>query len=1073
SSGVYQSQFGSSGSGDGQMLNPRGVAVDSSDNIYVSDTNNNRIQKFRLDMHDGTFSADITGLTCGTNYHYQAYATNSDGSSQSVDPTSATKSCYPDPPTNIQASINSSSSINVSWDAPTHTGDSPILKYYIHYRKVGDVDWTIFNTDSDATSAALTGLRPSTQYEIKVLAENTSNNNGAGSEIITATTGTPGFYLISNCQQFQDINNDLVGNYELARNIDCSDTINWNSGAGFQPIGNFFSGAAFSGVLAGNNYTISDLYIKQDNQEFAFAAPFNATNGALIQDVRIVRPNFSVSNTQISVVAGLIGYDSNSTSISTSVNNVHIINASLQGGGVQYAYAAGLIGVSVSSGISTDSRNEFGGTISIDGSNAGAILAGGLYGVFEGGTRNVDNSYANANITIENTFPGESVFAIAGGLLGGNGLIESRPTQSNFNHSYAAGSVAHNSAQPTNSVALGGIVGAVTSGLSIENSFARNSLTSLQPGVIDGIGGIIAGVYGPDTRTYTNNHFDADQAGTTDCIDPFSGVISGCTLIQGNSTYFYNNSTNAPLNTWDFDNIWQTTNTLPVFGKKVLTSITAIPESRLNGSTTPPAGSTPSITELTQKLKASPVFTRFGDQKTTSAPQEEKGIIGAIKRFLKNLPEAVLVSFPYALFSLLLLAAGAMLIQVVISSRRLQATKLLIAKQKAVAEERDTFWHLAANYLRAPITLMVGGVELLSTDKDIRLPAVAQLEVFTKNLQKKVFAIMSRIEQSRTLQDIHWPELEAGSRVLTQLKFWLPISLVAFFAVLMNLVAKNYRNLSVSSTNLAVQLLIFILVSLLFYWVLSALGLVNRKRKQAEALLEQQSATLDAARTEFIEQSATTLDNDLSALERQLDSLPASVSSASIIREGTHRLRALIDSFELLVAAENNKLNTLSPNDSRSQLNVIFDGAITSLRPLMEQRQITLVKPDFGRIYLPGNGLLLNQVIGSVLSNAVAFSPPGSTIEVKLKSDKDDIQLSVTNQGKIIDEDQLSHIFSPFMKADGYNALQLDHGGLGVNLYIDSLIMRHLSGAIKVTSDPNKGTTMTMRWPIARTAMAG
>ena len=59
SSGGYITQWGSAGSGDGQFgedadpnTGPRGVATDASDNVYVVDSGNNRIQKFDP---DGTF----------------------------------------------------------------------------------------------------------------------------------------------------------------------------------------------------------------------------------------------------------------------------------------------------------------------------------------------------------------------------------------------------------------------------------------------------------------------------------------------------------------------------------------------------------------------------------------------------------------------------------------------------------------------------------------------------------------------------------------------------------------------------------------------------------------------------------------------------------------------------------------------------------------------------------------------------------------------------------------------------------------------------------------------------------
>ena len=47
SDGVFLTKWGTEGSGDGQFRDPWGVAVDSAGNVYVADTYNHRIQKFR------------------------------------------------------------------------------------------------------------------------------------------------------------------------------------------------------------------------------------------------------------------------------------------------------------------------------------------------------------------------------------------------------------------------------------------------------------------------------------------------------------------------------------------------------------------------------------------------------------------------------------------------------------------------------------------------------------------------------------------------------------------------------------------------------------------------------------------------------------------------------------------------------------------------------------------------------------------------------------------------------------------------------------------------------------------
>ena len=59
--GTYITQFGSSGSGDGQFYSPKDFAIDPSGNIWVADTNNDRIQKFNS---AGTFLMKFGSRGC-------------------------------------------------------------------------------------------------------------------------------------------------------------------------------------------------------------------------------------------------------------------------------------------------------------------------------------------------------------------------------------------------------------------------------------------------------------------------------------------------------------------------------------------------------------------------------------------------------------------------------------------------------------------------------------------------------------------------------------------------------------------------------------------------------------------------------------------------------------------------------------------------------------------------------------------------------------------------------------------------------------------------------------------------
>jgi hypothetical protein len=79
------------------------------------------------------------------------------------------------------------------------------------------------------------------------------NNSSEGS----AANPSP----ISTCEELQAINNNLNWHYQVVNDIDCSDTVNWNWGRGFEGIGS--ASDTFTGVLDGQNFHISGLYQDQ------------------------------------------------------------------------------------------------------------------------------------------------------------------------------------------------------------------------------------------------------------------------------------------------------------------------------------------------------------------------------------------------------------------------------------------------------------------------------------------------------------------------------------------------------------------------------------------------------------------------------------------------------------------------------------------------------------------------------------------------------------------------------------------------------------------------------------------
>ena len=210
-------------------------------------------------------------------------------------------------------------------------------------------------------------------------------------------------YMIYDVYGLQGMNGYLSSDFNLANSIDASSTSGWNSGEGWNPVGN--SSTKFTGTFDGNNHTISGLTIDR----FAYyQGLFGDASSATIQNVGLI----NVSITGRHYVGGLVGRNS-----STDITNSYV-TGDVTGTG---DWVGGLVGLNYNSSAIINSYAT--ATVTAD------ERAGGLVGV-NSSSGSILNSYATGDV-ITTGFGGES-----GGLVGLNSF-----TAGSITNSYSVGEV--------------------------------------------------------------------------------------------------------------------------------------------------------------------------------------------------------------------------------------------------------------------------------------------------------------------------------------------------------------------------------------------------------------------------------------------------------------------------------------------------------------------------------------------------------------------------------------------------------------------------------------------------------
>ena len=166
-----------------------------------------------------------------------------------------------------------------------------------------------------------------------------------------------------------------------------------------------------------------------------------------------------------------------------------------------------------------------------------------------------------------------------------------------------------------------------------------------------------------------------------------------------------------------------------------------------------------------------------------------------------------------------------------------------------------------------------------------------------------------------------------------------------------------------------------------------------------------------------------------------------------IIKSSVTRLQQLIE--DLLDF--NIVLDSTSLQDSEKlNLSTLLAHVLTERKLDLKRKKIEVIQQVLP-ITLYSNAKQLMVILDNILSNAIKYSPINGVININAKITKQQLILTIIDQGLGIENTQKNKIFDPFYQGNAPTDNQIKSSGLGLTI-VKELLLR-LNGSVTITSN--------------------
>jgi len=239
----------------------------------------------------------------------------------------------------------------------------------------------------------------------------------------------------------------------------------------------------------------------------------------------------------------------------------------------------------------------------------------------------------------------------------------------------------------------------------------------------------------------------------------------------------------------------------------------------------------------------------------------------------------------------------------------------------------------------------------------------------------------------------------------------------------------------------------------------------NQRLQRAVSRLEE----LDRLKSNFLATMSHELRTPLTSVigyaEMMVEGIPGPIN-----QDQTDYLNTILNKADQLLGLITTVLDVASLESGqlaleRTQLSLteVVTSEVETWKLAAVRRGISIDLTADDRCEIVGDRRKIRQIISSLLSNAVKFTPDRGKVAVAVRPMPDATRLVVSDSGIGIGLHEVAKIFEPFFQVDSSSTRAF--GGTGLGLTLAKAYVEAHGGKIWVDTSPGQGSTFTVAFP--------